>query len=237
MKKLLISVLIILLIVLSVFIVINGLEAIGILGYTDIQKQNQELEKSFEEASKLAEVDYKKAVSDVDKAVNSLENTKKEYDELLLINTDENGQTIGILQEYDYENLLVKVGNYATEEDVVMNMSIVESQSNIENSYELHFTVTGSYISIVDFISDIENDSTLGFKIENFEMAEDGENGLQAKFITREIIINDISEITVPEPDEENTEEGSSNNTNNTSNNTSNNTTNSNTSNSSNTSN
>ncbi len=209
MKKLLITILIILLLALVAFLFLQGLKIgeIKVLSFENIQKEYEALDTKIQEAGRLGTVDYKTAVDSVESALKKFETVKEEYDELTLLNTNENGEIIGVLQEYDYENLLVKVGNYATDENIIMDMDIVEGNSIIENSYELHFTVSGSYISIIDFISNVENDSTLGFKIENFEIASSGGETLQAKFISREIVINDISEIVQVQETDEVTEE------------------------------
>ena len=210
MKKLLIILLIVLLIALGVFLVITGvnLGPIKVLSFKGIQNENDKLNDSIKQAGKLATSDYKQAVSNVDGAIKQLKNKKTQYEELVTINTDENGKIVGILEEYEYDNLLVKIGNYATKENLVMNLNIVKGNSIIKNAYELNFTLNGSYISIVDFISDIENDSTLGFKIENFQLSPKEGNILEATFITKEVVINDISEISPPIQKEENVEDG-----------------------------
>lgn len=42
-----------------------------------------------------------------------------------------------------------------------------------ENTKNLSFTVIGQYVGIIDFVSAIENDSELGFRIENFNLIPD----------------------------------------------------------------
>ena len=124
----------------------------------------------------------------------------------------------------------VKLGNHATSEGATMKMDIVKGSSTSENMYDLNFTVNGSYISIIDFISDIENDSTLGFKIENFHMSGSGDS-LQATFVCKEISIIDVNESQVDtKTNDVNTTNSATNNTNNTNstNSTSNSTTNTN---------
>ena len=68
MKKLLISILIGLLLILSAFLIIQGigLGGIKILGITGIKNKSEELNQKIQEAGKLAEKDYKQAVSDVE---------------------------------------------------------------------------------------------------------------------------------------------------------------------------
>ena len=118
-----------------------------------------------------------------------------------------------------------------------MKMDVVTS-GTAQDVYNLKFTVTGSYISITDFISDIENDSTLGFKIEEFKMSPSGSEGdLQATFTCKEISIKDVSQNAVQTNNNQEDENNTNNNGNNTnttntnSTNTANNTTNTNTAN------
>lgn len=212
MKKLLISILIGLLLILSAFLIIQGigLGGIQILGITGIKNKSEELNQKIQEAGKLAEKDYKQAVSDVESNAKKLATEKEKYESLT---TTVDGETVssGQIQKYEIETLWVKLGNHATSEGAVMKMDVVTSGA-AKDVYNLKFTVTGSYISITDFISDIENDSTLGFKIEEFKMIPSGSEGdLQATFTCKEITIKDVSQNVVKTENQEN-----QNNTNNT---------------------
>ena len=53
--------------------------------------------------------------------------------------------------------------------------------------YDLNFTAEGSYIGIALFLADIQDDSFLEFKIENFQMT--GEEKLKATFVVKDIPI------------------------------------------------
>ena len=229
MKKLLILILIGLLLALSIFIVVSGFEIgnIEVLSFTGIQNRNKELDETIQQASKLAEKDYKQAVSNVLENSKKLEQTKKEYEDMTAISSEGDIQLANQLQKYEIETLWVKLGNYATSEGVIIRMDVVNGSAS--EVYNLKFTVTGSYISITDFISDIENDSTLGFKIEEFKMLPTSSGSdLQATFVCKDISIKDVSatsNINTNEEDVENNEENNANTTNSTKNTTSNNTT------------
>ena len=241
MKKLLISILIGLLLILSAFLIIQGigLGGIQILGITGIKNKSEELNQKIQEAGKLAEKDYKQAVSDVESNAKKLATEKEKYESLT---TTADGETVssGQIQKYEIETLWVKLGNHATSEGAVMKMDVVTSGA-AKDVYNLKFTVTGSYISITDFISDIENDSTLGFKIEEFKMIPSGSEGdLQATFTCKEITIKDVSQNVVKtnnNQEEQNNTNNNGNNTNttntNSTNTANNNTTNTNTANNS----
>lgn len=181
-----------LLVTLSVYIVLQGFEVgeVEVLAYTGIQDRNRQLDETIQQASKLAEKDYKQAVNVVQDTSKQLEKVRKEYNDLTVVSSDGEVQAASQLERYELETLWVKLGNYATSEGAIVKIDIV--QGNATNVYNLKFTVNGSYIAITDYISDIENDSTLGFKIEEFKMAPSGSE-LQATFVCKEIAIKEIS--------------------------------------------
>lgn len=221
MKKLLMLILIGLLLVLSIFIVINGFQIgnVQVLSYMGIQKKDKELDEKIQQSSKLAEKDYKQAVSNVEESSKKLEQEKQKYEDMTAISSEGDVQTANQIEKYEVETLWVKLGNYATSEGAVIRMDIVKGTDTTSDTYNLKFTVNGSYISITDFISDIENDSTLGFKIEEFKMLPGSDSDLQATFVCKDIAIKDVTETS-------NTNTGTTDSTDNTTNTTNGTTTN-----------
>lgn len=221
MKKLLILILIALLVALTIFTAIQGIKIgkIEILGFTGIQQKNSELDKKIQQAAKLAEKDYKQAVSDVQTNAKKLQQEKKNYEDMIVVAEGEE-QSANQIEKYEIETLWVRLGNHATSEGVVMQMDVIRGSNSAQDVYDLRFTATGSYISITDFISAIENDSTLGFKIEEFKMnpAASGTD-LQATFVCKDITIKDVSATTnIKTNNDTNTEGNATNTTNSTSN-------------------
>lgn len=242
MKKLLILILIALLLTLSIVIVVQGIKmgSIEILGIKDIQAQNSKLDNKIEQAAKLAEKDYKQAVSDVEANAKKLKVEKANYDQMVTMSDGETGTTSQI-EKYEIETLWVRLGNHATSEGVVMQMDVINGNSSLGDVYNLKFTATGSYISITDFISSIENDSMLGFKIEEFKIRPSAsDSNLQATFVCKDITIKDVSATASNTTINDNNNDASKTNSNNTntsnsSSNTSNSTSTKNTSNTTNT--
>ena len=196
MKKLLILILIGLLLILSIFVVVKGINIgkIEILGFNSIKQKSKELDETIQQASKLVEKDYKQAISTLEENNKKLQQEKKKYDDMTQISEEGDIANANQMERYEVETLWVKLGNHATSEGVVMKMEILQGSSGAAGTYNLRFTVTGSYISIVDFISDIENDSTLGFTIEEFKMVPTStEANLEATFVCKDITIKDIS--------------------------------------------
>ena len=133
------------------------------------------------------------------------------------ISTDGEVQASNQIEKYEIEALWVKLGKHATSEGVVMKMDVKPGSSGAQGVYNLNFTATGGYVQIEEFISSIENDSTLGFKIEEFKMIPSG-NDLQATFVCKDIPIKEVSALTTQtEPQSTSNTTGSTTNTNSTS--------------------
>ena len=240
MKKLLISILIALLLILSIFLIVQGIHLgkIDILGIKGLESKNSKLDSTIQQAAKLVEKDYKQAVSDVNTKAKKLEEEKKSYEDMVTITGEDGNQIATQIEKYEIEALWVKLGNHAKSEGVVMGMEVIKSGSGIADLYNLKFTVTGSYICITDFISSIENDTSLGFKIEEFKMLPSGSD-LQATFVCKDIYIKEMSNVSSSSSsskDDTTNKNTNSTNTTNSTNNT-NNTNNTNTNTNSNTSN
>ena len=197
MKKLLILILITLLLILTMFIGIKGVTIgkIEILGIQGIQAKNSELDSKIQDAAKLVEKTYAQTISEVNSNAKKLKEEKQNYQDMTAISLDGETQAVNQIEKYEIETLWVKLGNHATSEGVVMKMDVTSGSSGAQGSYNLNFTVTGGYVQIEDFISSIENDSTLGFKIEEFKMAPSG-NDLQATFVCKDIPIKQVSSTT-----------------------------------------
>lgn len=217
MKKLLLLILIALLLALSIFIVIQGVEIgkIEVLGIKEIQEKNSELDAKIQQAGKLAEKDYQQAVSEVETNTKKLKEEKKNYEDMTAISEEGDAESVNQIEKYEIETLWVRLGNHATSEGVVMQMDVLKGNNSVQDVYNLKFTATGGYIQITDFISAIENDSTLGFKIEEFKMIPaTNSNDLQATFVCKDIYIKDVSASTTDTATNENTQADSNNITN-----------------------
>ena len=87
--------------------------------------------------------------------------------------------------------------------------STIEKQT--AKQYDLHFTLTGSYVSISEFIAAIENDSSLNFKIEDFRLnpTKESTETLEAQFVVKEISVktDNVTKTnsSVPDTDKKNT--------------------------------
>ena len=202
MKKLLISIVIILLLALTGITIVNGFEIgnLTILGISQIKQKNEELDSEIEQATKLSSTDYQKSIKDLNDVIKKLEAEKQNYEEMASISTDGQINSTNTLWNYKIEYLWVKIGNHAKNENVEIRMEVSTSTSGAQDVYDLNFTATGPYIGISDFISDIEEDTALGFRIEDFKMMTNSAsdtNSIQATFTCRDISIQGISQNNV----------------------------------------
>ena len=233
MRKYLISILIGIVIILIIVALTNGIK-IGdfqIQSIAMIKENSEELEKSIEKINQKQEVQYKSLSSELEAKAQELKKQKENYADLILYGTQEENSNLNLYEKYEIEYLWTKLGNYATKNELVMKLEVTGSSSGLDKTYNLNFTLSGEYVSIIDCISQIEDDDTLGFKIENFKLVQ-GENGaLQATFSVKNVSIENIdstisTEIEEVDGNDENNKETDKNNeANNTNNNTNNNNT------------
>lgn len=187
MRKILLIVLIVLLLVGAGFTIANGFELgnFQIWGIKGITAQNENIDNKNEELSSLISVTYPATLAELKTSSDTLASTKQEYENkaILVSNSKYYMQT----EKYEIEFLWTRLGNYAKDNNVQIKIDVVNSSTS--GLYDLNFTIAGKYSDVTDFIYDIENDSKLGFKIEDFHMSANGE-GVQGTFSCKEITIN-----------------------------------------------
>lgn len=170
MKKVLISILIVLIVILTFFVVFKNIN-IGewkSKNINDIKNLNSELEQKINNAKQLNNQDYPNEVNKLDDSMEKLKIVKKKYQNKMKYvsgNVDLGGVSI---KNYKIERLWIALENYAKNENVELKLEVVDAAS--KGLYDLNITVAGEYIGITDFIYDIEKDDTLGFKILNFKL-------------------------------------------------------------------
>lgn len=193
MRKILISALIVILLVLGYFIIFNGLNILGVevLSVYRIKDKSEQLDQELQKVSTLTSVDRPQAMAELNDSAKQLVIAKEEYnDKILYSSEDEIEQaTQGI--QYEMEYLWTKVGNHATKNGIVLKFTVRQSSTGVANQYDLSFIATGKYVSISEFIAALENDSSLNFKIENAKVIpfEGNTENLQATFEVKDISI------------------------------------------------
>ncbi len=199
MKKILIAVLMLLLLVLAGTAMINGISfasddndpsaGIRILSVKQIMDLNSGLEDAIKNVDVLQRVNYPEEKERLSSSISELLERKEEYFNIAKISTEGEITKANTKETYMIEYLWTRIGRHATSEGVNLKMDVKNSNNAEDSSFrDLAFSVTGEYIGIMEFVSSLEDDDELNFKIENFNMISNGEN-LTATFNVRDIRI------------------------------------------------
>lgn len=167
MKKILISIIGILILVLVCVSAAKGISVgkLSIYSIKDIKDQSLNLDKKIEEANIEINQNYAKSLFDVETASDELKAVKEEYESKVGIDG-----SLGITQieKYKIEYLWGILGGYAKDRNVKTYLDFKET--SIKDTYDISFTVYGSYLGITDFLYDIENDDELNYRAKNFKI-------------------------------------------------------------------
>jgi len=192
MKKILIGILIILLVVMGYFAIFKGISLgnFSILSVEQIQKENDNLTQEIAQTETLMYSTYTTKTEELERSVSSLLTAKDEYLDLTHVSTE--GEISKASQEeiYKIEYLWTRIGSHATAEGVILKLDISAGTTGEDDVKNLAFTVTGNYIAVINFVTAIEDDSELGFRIENFKILPGSStDGRQATFTVRNVRI------------------------------------------------
>lgn len=167
MKKTLISILGILILILVCVSAIKGISVgkLAIYSINSIKTDSQNLDKKIEEANTEINQNYASSLSNAEEASAELIKLKEEYESK--IGAD---GSLGITQieRYKIEYLWGILGGYAKDRSVKAYLDFKET--SIKDTYDITFTVYGSYLGITDFLYDIENDDELNYRAKNFKI-------------------------------------------------------------------
>lgn len=188
MKNRITSIIFLLLVILLVVAIWSGIR-IGnfqILSVSELKQKDEEVNKRIQTASELTSVDYPESISTLQATYERHILQKQKYEELVGF-TDADKKEIYETKQYDIGYLWKTVGKYATSRNLTISMEVKKGSG--ENIYDLYFTVSGQYVNISQFITDIENNSDLFFRIYNFKMSGSSEI-VSSSFTVKDINID-----------------------------------------------
>ena len=174
------------------------LALISILRISVGKKSYGNIKKSFYSNVDLkAELDkkngdeYKGAQDKLDSAMQEFKSNQEQYNAHVEA-SDGKSANSGI----DKQKMKTTLEKYAKQNSIDLNYEIkksseVSSISNDKIYCDIYFNVKGEYYDIDKFIETIENDFSLGFIVENFEMRS-SDNGIESSFIVKNIAISEI---------------------------------------------
>lgn len=169
MRKIIIIISVVCVSLLTIEVFIHGIGILKINGISDISKKDKIIDMKISELDNYVNNEYKNALSNLNSTYNLFLNSKNEYNQQSVISSLNKSSYASQTERYNVDYLLTKIGKYAEEEDVIIKTIITPSEA-VEDFYHLNFMVWGTYLYTANFIYDIENDSKLGFKIDNFKM-------------------------------------------------------------------
>lgn len=205
MSNKLTTILLILSIILLIIVMSVGIE-IGnfrILSLSELKDKNDELNGKIATVSELTSINYPENIEKLEETYDQLIIEKQRYEELSGFTGNKEKEELYETKQYDIGYLWKTFGKYATKHNLTIGMEVQKS-NNGENLYNLNFAISGTYVNISQFISDIENNSDLYFRIYNFKMSGEGEI-ISSSFTVKDIAI-DPSTLADSSQIDENTE-------------------------------
>lgn len=138
---------------------------IKIVPFTEITANGEVLSQKIDRIGVLNTTEIAAARNKVETEKANFEAKRTEYALLEANASEDEIAEANKKQEYLLDYLWIVIGNYANDNNVKFLMTIDDVNLRIK------FDITGSYISIINFIYDIENDENLKFNLNGIEMA------------------------------------------------------------------
>jgi len=176
-KKILISVLIILLLILTYFALTRGINFLNIKSINDIKIASDKLDNDFNKAIEISNKTYPAEMQGLEEAIKELKISKQEYENKSSYITAEDSLGVVTVKTYKIHYLWTILGNYRKDRGVE-SLNLDLKTTGAQNVYDLDFTLVGNYTNITDFLYDIENDEELNFEIQNFEISSEVESSV-----------------------------------------------------------
>lgn len=170
MKKILLVLIIAALIYLNYNAIKNGTTvfAHAIPSYNKLKQDNLTLDSEISALTSKIYGNYATEVGKVSTSKSAFNIEKQQYDTLAAEATDEQLEAAMREEEFLLDYLWIVVGNYAEDNNIKFEMKT-------NPDLTINFDVTGSYISIINFVYDLANDPELRFVIDNMQL-EGGSN-------------------------------------------------------------
>ena len=137
MKKLLISIIILLMLILTGFTIVKGIDIgpLKVLGILEIKDENDKLDDKVKQATKLTSTDYQKKIDDLNTAIKQLETQKNSYEDMVNVSTDSQVEAANQTYNNTIDFLFVRIENHAKSEGVTMKMEVTRSSTGVNNVY------------------------------------------------------------------------------------------------------
>lgn len=136
-----------------------GFVQINIPSYQEVQNSKENLDSKLTTLKNKNNNELVVEEGNVETSLKKYETKKQEYDMLAATASERDIAEANKIERYLLDYLWIKIGNYASDNDIKFKMT-----PDYDN-YILTFDITGKYISVINFIYDLENDMDLNFEI------------------------------------------------------------------------
>lgn len=136
-----------------------GFVQINIPSYQEVQNNKENLDSKLTTLKNKNNNELVVEEGNVETSLKKYETKKQEYDMLAATASERDIAEANKIERYLLDYLWIKIGNYASDNDIKFKMT-----PDYDN-YILTFDITGKYISVINFIYDLENDMDLNFEI------------------------------------------------------------------------
>ena len=138
---------------------------VNVASFADMESKGTNLNNKLTQIDSLNSSQIAAARNKVETEKANFEAQKTRYEELEAGASEEEIAEANKEQEYLLDYLWIVIGNYANDNNVRFKMQT----DNV--NLRINFDITGSYISIINFIYDLENDINLKFNLNGIQLA------------------------------------------------------------------
>ncbi len=138
---------------------------VDVMSYEGIMSKSDELNAKLNELDDLNHNQIVSARSNVKSKQDTFNKKKTDYEKLEASASEAEIAEANKKQEYLLDYLWIVIGNYANDNNVRFKMDVDNEK------LQLRFNITGSYVSIINFIYDLQNDKNLKFNLDGISMA------------------------------------------------------------------
>lgn len=176
-------------IILALLIILQIAFGVGLgKSYGSVKKAYEDNIEAKKELDKINSEGYDGYQASLDASVAEFKSNQEQYNakaqtEKSMVNVLDKTKLKETLTKYAKANVL----------DMTYDIKKATEMNSVSNDFiycDIEFAVKGEYYDIDKFIETLENDFTLGFTIQNFEM-NSTENGVEAKFIVKNVAIKE----------------------------------------------
>lgn len=193
MKNKVIMIILFVSLILILFLAIFGLEigSFEIPSISRLMDKNKDVNSKLDKVTELTSINYPEGITNLEGTIDSLNVEKEKYEQISGFDLD-NDSKMFETEKYDIGYLWTTLGQYATKNKIKLSIDVKKAIG--EDLYDLYFTVQGEYVNVSSFITKIENDSNLLFRIYNFKLVPGSSDvDLKATFTVKDVNIDNAT--------------------------------------------